>query len=677
MSGKGNRTKKAVSTDEFLVSSDCRGLGDNHTYAHSGDTEGINGGGKISRNDDFIIYRQEKQMDNKTTSDPLVFCEHEHGGNSENSSSHYVTDESFMVPVRSGSQDLVGADRRLTIDMDTEFPSAPQRNEDSWNKATTRIEYEPDDLTLMLERAKVNETIAYGSAADYDIQAPLVIKQEAKKEENGVVLTTNEELMKTGLEKKLKTPQRGLSNKMKDTTTRKMASSRATPLNEAQKRAEQLRSYKADLQKLKKEQEEEEIQRLEALKRERQKRIAARNDANSAKSSASPQQSKPRFPGKVLPIAYKSSKFMDSDHRTNLPLPKVPIKTTSIGSNESGKANSNSRSNGLSRTASLLRETKNENKLEGNQLSARIRKLSEPKGGAVSRKKGSFNQAVVNKTVAQEPHSKKVSAIIQLDRTKSEALPELKITAYRNPSEPIQSKSAVKEQKLAGSKTMISENINTEKNTNASPNCNYGDENLVVEKTVLMLENKVVPDPAVQTSDMKIEEDKFYGDINRDRPVLDTEYAAIDAPTSSSYRGEIENPSRGSQDDQLNYYENSYEIVDDFSKDEPRSVLDPTVTEKAYSTPSARDSSLEETLPGHSNEEHVKPRNKESKGFRKLWKFGRKGHHGYASGDGNLDSEGIADDHMVATSSNDVSRPFSIFSTLRGKNNEKRIAALA
>ena len=51
--------------------------------------------------------------------------------------------------------------------------------------------------------------------------------------------------------------------------------------------------------------------------------------------------------------------------------------------------------------------------------------------------------------------------------------------------------------------------------------------------------------------------------------------------------------------------------------------------------------------------ESEKPRSKESKGFRKLLKFGRKSHSS-ASGEGNMDSDGsVADDQTEAGSSND------------------------
>ncbi|KAI0513660.1 hypothetical protein KFK09_009690 [Dendrobium nobile] len=733
ISGKGNRPKHAVSADECLVASEVRNLKGNMTASQFKEIEGGVGGYRKATSDAFIMYGREKQIRSKNSSDPLVDFEHEYGGNSEKSFSQNVNDESFMVPLRPGSQDLHGADRRLTIDLESEFPSVIQRNEDSNNKGTSSIPYEPDDLTLMIGRARESESVGYDPAIDYDIQVPLVVKHESKKQEDDVLANTNEGLLKTVKEKKLKSPQGGLEKKRKDAMMTKMSSSRSTPLNEAQKRAEKLRSYKADLQKLKKEQEAEEIRRLEALKRERQKRIAARSGSNAVQSPATPQQHKPRLPTKVSPSSYKSSKFTDSEPGSNSPLQKLPTNIGSIGSNDGDKASKPPRSNDLSRSASSLAEFKKESmKQVGSSASERIIRLSEPKASSArSVPAKSANTIQVNKKPSsEEPQSKKISAIIQLDRTKSETLPELKIKAYRTPQEAVKNKPVTKLQKGAGSRTsLISESSHCNTKVEKTPSFSYSDDNPVIEKTVVMLENEAVHTLPVQTPEGKIGPvDKSYRNDKQAIAGIDTGYNAIRAPPSQIYGVEIENPTEGNQNEALD----SYELVNHVSKDESEKFLDRTVPEIPYRAPFARTSSLEDpatgffqnaevppllntemtvtdtqTIKAHiqisdtsvadqTDESHEKTRNKESKGLKKLWKFARKGHIS-GSGDGNLDSNGsVVHDQMAIPSSSDtstlknlisqdetniggvqtkVSRPFSILSPFRGRNNEKKVAA--
>lgn len=251
---KGIRTKHAVSSDEFLVSSAGRDLKGNLTAAEFKEIEGGVVGSRKATSDAFIMHGCGKQMRSENSSDPLVDFEHEGVVDSERSFSHNVNDESFMFPLRPGSQDLCGADGRLTIDLESEFPSVIQRNNDSNNKEASNITSEPDEFTLMLGRARVSESVGYDSAIDYDIQVPVVVKHESKKQEDDVLAKKNEGMMKNVKEGKLKSP-RGISDKKrKDAMATKMSSLRSTPSAEAQKRAEKLRNYKADLQKLKKKQ---------------------------------------------------------------------------------------------------------------------------------------------------------------------------------------------------------------------------------------------------------------------------------------------------------------------------------------------------------------------------------------------------------------------------------------
>lgn len=251
-SGKGIRTRQTVSTDELLALTEGRVHPNSQADAHFKEIDVGVSGYRKDINDDFIMYGLEKQMPNKLSSDPLVDFEHENGTKFEKSSSPNVADESFMVPFRSEIHDQLGVDTKFAIDMDSEFRSAPQ-NEDISCKAMTVVSYEPDDLTLILEHTRESESVGYIQTVDYDIQVPLISEQESKKEENDVVLASFDAgFIKTD-DVKLKSPHSELEKKRKDESLRKKTSMRSTPLSEAQKRAEKLRNYKSDLQKLKKE----------------------------------------------------------------------------------------------------------------------------------------------------------------------------------------------------------------------------------------------------------------------------------------------------------------------------------------------------------------------------------------------------------------------------------------
>lgn len=282
-------------------------------------------------------------------------------------------------------------------------------------------------------------------------------------------------------------------------------------------------------------QEEEEVQRLEALKKERKKRIAARSGSNVVQSPATPKQPQPRLPLKVSTSSYKSSKFTDSEPGLNSRLQKLPVKS-SLESNDSDKTTKPPRSNGLSRSESSLPEFKRERaKQVGSSASERIRRLSEPKvSSAHSVPPKSTNTVQVNK----------ISAIIQLDRTKSETLPELKIKSYKTAPEAVKNKPAIKQQKGAGSRTsVISES-------------SHFDDNPVIEKTVVMLENEVVPSLPVQTCEAKIDSvDLSYRDVKQAMVGIDIVYSGIQALPSPIYGVKSENPTEGNQNDQLNSYE--------------------------------------------------------------------------------------------------------------------------
>nr|CAD1819074.1 unnamed protein product [Ananas comosus var. bracteatus] len=647
LSGKGCRMKQSSTSDEFLASSEGRSLIDGRLK----EIEGGRGGYRRAKNDEFLPYGIKGKR--------------------------------------------VRPERRTALDIESEFPSDRKRVEDSYNRLRNQLNYEPDDLSLMPERGLERLLINYDPAKDYESQI-IAVENSTKVEENLEDASKNvKDLKKLDKEgKKLMTSLDGLERRKKEVVVRRAASSRINPSSEAQKRAEKLRAFKADLQKLKKEKEEEEKRRLEALKRERQKRIAARTNPNTTHSPSTPQHTKPRSATKVSPSSYKSSKFTDSEPGSSSPLAKVPIRRTSIGYGGSQNAAKTSRlntnSNMLSHSAPSLREMKKE----------------------TNGKQGTCNSATNN--------------------NKSTTLPESRIRSPKTLLGTVQNKSYTKEssQRKPGMKTSaVSENRAAKRVNEKGPRRSNSEENPVIEKTVVMLENEVVSSPYLKASETIDVKDRLYRDDSKEKSWIGSEYAAIRAPPSPVVIGGVESSINHSHDSRIT----SYEVVIDYAKDESQKSLSLATLGGPYQAPFARLSSIEdsaaknstytEPLPAYASETathaetttarvpnssyissidqaqetHEKPRTKESKGIRKLWKFGRKS-HASASSEGNPDSDAwsVDDAAVGAVSSNDahmlknlisqddtnsgitpakVSRPFSLLSPFRGKNNEKKTAS--
>ncbi|RWW32051.1 hypothetical protein GW17_00003296 [Ensete ventricosum] len=248
VNGRASRMKQAASDDQLLVSSIERDSIENQFK------EIENGGGAYRRmsSDEFMIYGREKHFISKNSSDPLVDRWGKHAVNAIKRSSYNVTDESFMLPYRSGSQDL-GSDSINAIDMDSEIPSALQKAQNSY-EVKSQLSHEPDDLSLVPERGMESVSMAYDPAMDYDFEVPIgnSVKLEAISTAD---LSTSivKASKKSDKEKNSRASNDSMEKRTKDALVKKGASSRLKPQTEAQKRAEKLRSYKADLQKVKKE----------------------------------------------------------------------------------------------------------------------------------------------------------------------------------------------------------------------------------------------------------------------------------------------------------------------------------------------------------------------------------------------------------------------------------------
>nr|DAD19995.1 TPA_asm: hypothetical protein HUJ06_021458 [Nelumbo nucifera] len=716
INGKLRRMLKA-SNDESVISQ-----GGFHSGAGRESSEGqadiqlteIEGGrGRYRRstNDDFMIYGRENHSGAASSlSDPLVGNGFERAAikNMDNGSSHDITDESFIIPVRAISQEQVGTDSREAIDMDSELPSGLQKTENTSTRTRSQLSYEPDDLSLMPERATERQSIGYDPAVDYEIQA--------RAEDGITVETQDKEDVKGGL-KKSKVVKDSLQKRKNETAVRKGKPTKSSPLTEAQARAERLRAYKTDLQKLKKEKEEEEIKRLEALKRERQKRIAARNNSGPTQSPLSSQQTRSRLPTKLSPSSRKGSKFSDSEPGQLSPLQRFPIRTASLGSSDSLKTTKTRLSgggghlggNGLSRSVSSLPELKKENGStpEPKATSTRIRRLSEPKTSSsarVSSVKSQSAEPVLKRKLFDEPEIKKISAIMNHDRTKAATLPGLKIRTPRRPAAMVQNKAVTKdmEQKANGSKIMgSSESVKLKRSNDKAVDNINGDDNPIIEKTVVMLEPEMPPDPTGQVPEEKMEMKKgSYGEnIATEKTEVVSEYAAIRAPPSPRTMDEAD---CSYSQCRLNEQPSSDEVTTGNAMEAKEELLkfsSLTISEKPYQAPHARASSmssmdgsytrnLEYTNTTPTNSEvavtgtetvkvHVrdftnpdssdqisealeKPQVKESsKGFRRLLKFGRK-HHSSTTAECNNESDklsidgSVADGHAAGNVSNEV-----------------------
>ncbi|KAE9455494.1 hypothetical protein C3L33_12612, partial [Rhododendron williamsianum] len=437
---------------------------------------------KRNTNDDFMIAGRETHSNYMSSTDPLAANGFRHATNNFDKSSQGKTDESFIVPFRSMSLDQVGNDNRTAVDMDSELPHKTKNNS---NRIGNQANYEPDELSLMPERGTQNSNFGYDPALDYEMQVRVrdaTALDNQNKEEMADVKQGSKKLEK---DRKSKVTPDSLNKKKTGGPIRKEKPSKLSPLEDARARAEKLRTYKADLQKMKKEKvllliilalsmlfrtvrslaakwpvtlEEEDRKRLEGLKMERQKRIAARASSTAAQSTSS-QPSKKPLPTKLSLGSVRGSKFSDSAPGSSSPLQRSKIRTATLGSNASQKASKISKSsngshmpgNRMTRSASSLSEPRKESRNatpDSKPSVMQIRRLSEPKtmrSPYVAPVKTPGAELVSKRKVSSEPESKKISAIINLDRSKAATLPELKIRTSKESSDIGQNKSAPKE----------------------------------------------------------------------------------------------------------------------------------------------------------------------------------------------------------------------------------------
>nr|KYP37575.1 hypothetical protein KK1_041231 [Cajanus cajan] len=611
----------------------------------------------------FDHVRRKKQV---AGNDPIDFTErnmHEvQGGQSVNARS--VDDvQSLEIDGRIG-----GNLERNAIDMDSEFPKVHRNEEKTSN-------YQPHELSLMPERGAEKGLMFYDPALDYEMQAQAGGRSKM-------------------LDKDLKSKPTPNSSDSKKSVgpIRRGKTSKLSPLDEARARAERLRNYKVDLQKIKKEKEDEEMKRLNALKMERQKRIAARSNSIATKSPIPSQLTKKQIPTKLTPSPYKGSKFSDSEPGSSSPFPRFPIRTA-VGSSDSSKVKKISRlntgshsvTNKLSRSAPSLPQFKRE-KSDGTANTkapmARLRRLSEPKMSTIRhtsstsvKPQGARTNSVTK--AANETEIRKISAIVNHDKSMTATLPELKINTFKA-IDIVQNRSSLNTPKLNVNKSSLnSEGTSLKKNEfGITPN-DDGDDNPIIEKTVVMLEREKPRAPNINDKSKEkkgIPKRQYDSEKLMEKTETVSSYVAFCAPVSV----DIEISENKSHVKPI-----SSKVKANDTEKEPSKSSSIHITEETYHTTHARVSSLEdrctrnseyskapptsldsasigmETFKSRVSESRnstlekipeviEKPQVKESsKGLKRLLKFGRKSHDS-PTGGCNMESDNASIDGSEA-----------------------------
>lgn len=296
-------------------------------------------------------------------------------------------------------------------------------------------------------------------------------------------------------------------------------------------------------------QEEADLKRLEALKLQRQKRIAARA-SSGAGGSTTPIQQQKKLPTKLSPISNRGSKFSDVEPGSSSPLQRSKVRT-SLGSNGPNKASvsKTTRSaegsllpgNRLSRSVSSLPEQKKESIIstpESKTSMARVRRLSEPK--TVGQHSATITKGRTSESVTKQksggPDSKKISAIINLDKSKAASLPELKIRTPKGPADVIQNKSVGRESpNLNEAKPSVtSEHSEPYLGNTELSNPAEADDNQIVEKTVVMLEydKPSVPIAHASGDNNGVQNPQFHNHGKIEEPEVVSAFVSMRAPPS-------------------------------------------------------------------------------------------------------------------------------------------------
>ncbi|XP_047333939.1 COP1-interacting protein 7-like isoform X2 [Impatiens glandulifera] len=529
---------------------------------------------RSTTDDRFMVDGREHQQF-RNSSDPLVVDGFEYTSNNlSQSSPGAINDESFIVPFRSMTLDQIGIDDRTTIDVNSELPSKLQKSEYNSFK-DNKSSYEPYDLNLMPERRVENETAGYDPDLEYKLQVRGTVAKNLDEDRKSKALPD------TSDKKKSVGP------------IRKAKPSKMSPLDDARARAEKLRSYKADLQKMKKENEEKELKRLEALKIERLKRIATKGSSTPTRSLLHSPQSKKQLPTtKLSPSSHPGSKFSDSQPGPTSPLQRSKIR---ISSNISSTSNSASKTSKTSNSSQLARNrlvrsvsslpdpNKEDNGVASDTKAsmARIRRLSEPRTmnnpNVVPPVKRSL-ESVSKPKVLSENDSKKVSPIINPTKSKVKRTIDGRIKpAAKEMTEKVET---AKIFKLSIKQTVCDNDIDTH-------------ENPVIEKTLVMLEcgkpSVVVPHASSEHVGQQT------GQFDNKEESIDMKKGKKESENGLHMHGVSKLAGGGKQDRIV-----AHEEMTRLSEEKQQKFDGNSAVEKPYQAPYARPSSFDDKCDGNS-----------------------------------------------------------------------------
>lgn len=215
----------------------------------------LNGKRVCSRtaNDDFMLAGRENHSGLRNSIDPLAKNGIEKVTNKlEKTSSQYMADESFIVPFRSMTLDDSVPENTTTINMDSELPITTKNTENNSNGVRSQMNYEPSDLGLMPERETEKSSSGYDPTWDYEMQVHLEDSASRKKGKKETSSNMKEVPKKLDKDRRSKVTA-DLDKKKTVGPVRRGKSSKTSPLDDARARAERIRSFKADIQKMKKE----------------------------------------------------------------------------------------------------------------------------------------------------------------------------------------------------------------------------------------------------------------------------------------------------------------------------------------------------------------------------------------------------------------------------------------
>lgn len=378
--------------------------------------------------DSFIVSKQHTEMGLANTDSQWgarVDDEHTITGNSdklqrEKYSGRCLVDDSFMVPTRSTVHEHANREWMTDINMDSEVTPIDKVEHPSYNvlknKSETSILWEPAELFMIPERNSERDSIskAWNPVIDND---PQVLVNNADKiyldedcngqvnEQGSLSRKQNDKIVKelpgTKMgckDGQLKAIEEVPAKKGGEMSARSGKSAKSTPLAEAQLRAQQLRSFKAGLQKTKREKEEEERKRIEDLKTERLQRIAGRTASSVNKSTTnshlSRQQQLMHISTSKLSLSFQKSRNtprLSTSH--SLPAPVKKVSTEAINRLSSHKHKSNLLKETVSQSISSQSGLKREN-----VDSSRQKRLAAPLKHTPDNVKKSSRQAISSKT---------------------------------------------------------------------------------------------------------------------------------------------------------------------------------------------------------------------------------------------------------------------------------------